>query len=170
MDQSRKGEAKGVRAGLVTENEKWISVSVGCHNFGFSSFSLSAPFTCSGCFDAHSSFGIQFGLFLVLILSQRSPFRFDSWLSGSVYLINYFKDSRPFFSHLINLSKVQMKIVLPDAPFFAVSFRIRLGSSGPSGELSLFVYACLIFYFILNKTNFKLARERRWSRSGSPCA
>lgn len=71
----------------MTENEKWISVSVGCHNFSllrfrlhlhatpplfplarrcpaFLDFPLSPdpfPFICLGCFDAHSSFGIQFG-------------------------------------------------------------------------------------------------------------
>jgi len=77
---------RGDRGGSrVTENEKWISVSVGCHNFSLLRFRLHLdatpplsppsrlfldfsprspdpfPFICLGCFDAHSSFGIQFG-------------------------------------------------------------------------------------------------------------
>jgi len=108
---------RGDRGGSrVTENEKWISVSVGCHNFSLLRFRLHLDATPplsppSRLFlDFSPLRPIHFHSFAWAALTRIHHLAFSSVLfsvfplclglnpcsPASVYLINYFKDFRPF--------------------------------------------------------------------------
>lgn len=158
----------------MTENEKWISVSVGCHNLSllrfrlhlhapprtspllFHSFALAAltrihhlAFSSLGVLGfVFCVFGFVFGFRLSAVRCQSVFHLIPCYLpastspSASAYLINYFKDSIVlFFSHLINLSKVQMKIGFHAASLFLSFSRFGFG-----------IGFCFLFLFVVDRT------------------